>query len=363
MAGDFTLVAPVLEEMYETATGQDVDGVLQVDPQGLAAVLEGVGPVQLPEIGTVDATNVVDLVLHDAYARYPGIEERSDVLGDVAEAAFRRLVDGDFPSLRPLAEAMVDAVDGRHLLLHSRTRSVDAAGVFFRAGGELPAADLLDSTHLTVQNVSGNKLDYYLDTALTISGERTAGALGHLRVEVVLTNTAPAGATEPRYVFGPINADQQAGLYRGIATVYLPTGTSLLGSSGDPVRNPPVLQTEGGHPLVSWSVDVPAGESRRLVLEVQLAPRGSDPYVLVAVPSPRVRPTTLSVDIDTGGEPVTGQVVLDRTYRFPAGQPPVAVDMAAPSLVRTGGSGTVITQRARVGTTIHGPILGKQTTT
>ena len=43
--------------------------------------------------------------------RFPGVEERSDVLGDVAEAAFRRLVEGEIPSLRTLATALVDAVD------------------------------------------------------------------------------------------------------------------------------------------------------------------------------------------------------------------------------------------------------------
>lgn len=323
MAADFSVDAPALEAMYEKASGLTVDGVIQVDAQGLAAILTGVGPVTVPEVGTVTADNVVALVLNDAYRRFPGIEERSDVLGAVAEAAFRRLVDGDFPSLRPLAESIVGAVDGRHLILHSKTMTVDAAGSFFRASGVLPPVETTDYAHLTVQNVAGNKLDYYLDTELRISGERRAGQLGSLQAEIVLTNTAPPGVTEPRYIFGPFNEEQEAGLYRGIVTLYLPTGTTLAASRGDPVRNPPIVQTEGGRPLVSYTVDVPAGQSRRLVLDLRLAPTAADqPYTLLLVPSPRVRPTHATVDIVTESGRVTGDTVLDGSTTFAVGRRP-----------------------------------------
>ena len=55
MSGDFTLVAPVLEKMYLRATGLPADGVIQIDPTGLAALLESVGPVTVPELGEVNA--------------------------------------------------------------------------------------------------------------------------------------------------------------------------------------------------------------------------------------------------------------------------------------------------------------------
>jgi len=325
MSGDFTLVAPVLEAMYEQASGTKVDGVLQIDPEGLASILTGVGPVTVPEVGVVSADNVVPLVLSDAYRVFPGIEERSDVLGDVAEAAFTRLVDGEFPSLRPLATALVEAVDGRHVIFHSQTSAVDDAGSFFGAAGDLPPIEKLDYAHLTVQNVAGNKLDYYLDTTLSLTGARRAGELGSLQAEIVLTNTAPPGATDPRYIFGPFNDQQEAGLYRGIVTLYLPLGTRLVGSEGDAVRNQPVAQTEGGRPLVSYTVDVPAGQSRRLILDLRLTPLSADQaYELVLVPSPRVRPTTASVDIATDDGSAAGDAVLDTPMRFQPGRAPSA---------------------------------------
>ncbi len=178
LAGDFTLVAPTLEAMYTSATDRPVDGVIQVDPQGLAAILEAVGPVTVPEVGEVTSETVVALTLNEAYFRFPDVEERSDVLGDVAEAAFRRLVDGDFPSLRPLAESIVEAVDGRHFVMHSATAAVEEAITAFGADGAYPQIDEVDTVALTAQNLAGNKLDYYLDTDLQLTGERPQGQLG-----------------------------------------------------------------------------------------------------------------------------------------------------------------------------------------
>ena len=88
------------------------------------------------------------------------------MLGDVAEAAFRRLVDGDIPSLRTLAaRRWSSAVDGRHLIMHTAPpRGTQDELVAFGADGALPPVDQIDSFHLTVQNLAGNKLDYYLDT-------------------------------------------------------------------------------------------------------------------------------------------------------------------------------------------------------
>jgi hypothetical protein len=201
LAGDFSVVAPVLEAMYASATGDEVDGVLQIDPAGLAGMLQGLGPVRVPEVGQVNARNVVALTLHDAYLRFPGVEERTDVLGDVAEAAFRRLVDGDVPSLRALGRGLVGAIDGRHLLVHASARGAAESIEAFAADGSLPPVDQLDTFHLTAQNLAGNKLDYYLDTSLALTGTLEAGSVGSLEAEVVLHNDAPAGATQPAYVY------------------------------------------------------------------------------------------------------------------------------------------------------------------
>jgi hypothetical protein len=326
LGADFRMVAPVLEAMFVARTGVQLDGVIQIDPSGLASLLEAVGPVQVPELGEVGVDNLVPLVLNQAYIRYHGIEQRSDVLRDVAEAAFEKLVTGQYESIRPVGTALAEAVRGRHLMFHSYREDPERRAAAFGADGALPPLDGPDAVHLTVQNVSGNKLDYFVDTAVGLSGDMAPGQPRTLRAEVVVRNTAPAGVKDPLYIFGPFNSDQEVGVYRGVVSLYLPKGATLLSTSGDPPRDPPIAVSEGGRPIVSWTVDLPAGATSHVVLELRLPARtGAAPYQLIAVPSPRVRPTVLKTDLETGAGRIAGTVTLDRTWRLTAGREPQAV--------------------------------------
>jgi len=324
LAADFTVVAPALEAMFTEATRLPVHGVIQIDPAGLAAILEGVGPVVVPELGEVTSDNVEALTLNEAYVRFPDVEQRSDVLGDVAEAAFRKLVDGEVPSLRGLAEALVDAVDARHVLMHATTPKLQEHLVALGADGALPDLEGPDAFALTAQNLSGNKLDYYLDTHLSLTGDRPAGEPGRITAQVTLTNGAPPGATSPRYVFGPFSgaAVQEAGHLRSVVTLYLPVGASLIAAAGDPLVEPVSSGTEGGRPYVSYPVDVRAGQAHTVSLELDLAPRPAGAYEVEVVPTPRVRPTTVRLDIATGAGTVAGEAELIRVWRFREGAPP-----------------------------------------
>ena len=325
LAADFTVAAPVMEAMWQSVAGFPIDGVIQIDPAGLAAILEGTGPVEVPELGTVGVDNLVPLVLNEAYIRYHGIEARSDVLRTVAEAAFTKLIGGQYDSLRTLGTALLRAGQGRHIMLHAVDRATEHFAQELGGDGSLPALDGPDAVHLTVQNVSGNKLDYFVDTELGLSGDVSPGRPGTVRAEVVVRNSAPVGETSPVYIFGPYNSDQEVGVYRGVVSLYLPRGATLVGASGDPPRDPPIAITEDGRPVVSYTVDLPAGASSHVVLDLRLAPRPAGPYELLAVPSPRVRPTILRTDLSTGTGRLAEHLTLDRTWRLVAGKRPKAV--------------------------------------
>jgi len=321
VAADLTVAAPTMVQMYEQATGERADGVIQVDPVGLAALLEATGPVEVGELGTVDADNVVDLTLNEAYLRFPDIDDRSDVLADVAEAAFDRLLDGEIPSLRGLGEAMLQTASERHLAMWSRDAGVQAAVDAFGASADLPDPEA-EYVHLGVQNISGNKLDYYVDTTLALEGVRPGGEGGTVEAAVTVTNTAPAGATEPAYVFGPFDESEQAGVYRGLVSLYLPRGTTLVGSSGDPPDAQPSVQAEDGRAVVGYTLAVPAQGTHTVVLELRLPPRPEGAYALEALPSGRVRPTALLVDLDTGDGRVMVRTPLTRPVALAPGRAP-----------------------------------------
>jgi hypothetical protein len=291
---DFGVVGPRLVAMYEQATGLEADGVIQIDAAGLAAILEGIGPITVDQLGTIDAGNVEAVTLNEAYLRFPDDQsERREVLGDVAEAVFDRLVEGQYDSLRPLGTAIVRAVAERHILVYGSTRPVASAAAYFGANGRWPAPDGGDVLALTVQNTGEDKLDYYLDTALRVRGERLVGEVAELQVEVTVTNTAPAGVRTPAYIFG---GPGPPGAYLGVASLYAPVGSSVVDATGAA----PSLFDEGGRSVVAWDLTVGAGESSTAVLTLRVPPRPPGTYTLSLLPAPRVRPTTVDVDLDVG---------------------------------------------------------------
>lgn len=298
---DLAAVGPRLLEMYTAATGLPVDGVIQVDADGLAALLEGIGAVEVPELGTVTADNVVALTLNEAYVRFPDRDQRQEVLGDVAEAAFQRLVDGEYDSLRPLATAMLRAGNERHISLWSPFLDLSGPAAYFGVDAALPPPEATDALLLTVQNFGRDKLDFYLGTAVAVTGSRPVGVLSDVTVDVTLTNDAPAGVDEPAYIFGT-DQDRQGvapGVYRGVASLYVPNGTALRASSGT-IPTTPVLTTEASRTVIGFDVEVPPGESITVRLELTFPPRPPGPYRLQLAPLPRVRPTSWAVEIDTG---------------------------------------------------------------
>lgn len=297
---EFSVVAPRAAAMFQAATGRPVDGVIQIDPGGLAALLEGTGPVDVPTVGVVTAENVVALTLNEAYTLFPDRDQRQEVLGDVAEAVLRRLVDGEYESLRPLGEAVAEAVAQRHLLLWSGRPAAQAPMAYFAANGPLPTGDATDYLLLTTQNRGRDKLDYYLDSAVSITGERPEGEAAVVDVEVTFTNGAPPGVTEPAYVFGgDVIGEVALGTYTGIASLYVPNGTTLVPSDAVDAAEA-VLQPEGGRTVIGWPITIAAGASETLRVQLRLPPRPPGTYGFGLVPVPRVRPTSYTVSIADG---------------------------------------------------------------
>lgn len=299
LAPDFRFDAPVMEAMFTAKTGLPVDGVIQIDPAGLAALLRGTGPINVPGVGQVTADNVLDLTINRAYIDFPRRDQRQEVLGDVARAAFDALVNGEFDSLRPFGEALFNAAAARHLILYANDPATSAQASFFHADGALPDPQTQDYALMTVQNFSRNKLDYYVDTSIDLSGSRPTSENGELSAIITVANTAPSDVPST-YIMGPNFPGESSGLYRGTVSLYLPSGTRLIDASGS--ASPPTLSSEAGRTVTTYDVQLRPGQTSTVSLQLELVPRPSAPYAIQLVPVPRVRPTVFSVDIDDGSE-------------------------------------------------------------
>jgi hypothetical protein len=291
LMSDFTVDAPVLEAMYTEATGLPVNGVFQVDPAGLAAVLAGTGPIDVPGLGSVDASNVVALTLNKAYVDFPNRPVRQEYLTTVARSAFAALTSGALPSLRPLGTALVQAAQQRHVIMAFTDPATQGTVKALGFDGALPGPGT-DFAQLTVQNFGGDKMDYYLTSAMTVTRHRPDHQIA---VDVNLANTAPPGGRPP-YIFGPdTDRGDPPGEYRGLATVYLPPSSLLHRYTIDTTSTVPLPGTQNGNTAITFAVDLPPGGHSHVTLEVDLSAAAANRPGFELVPTPRVLPTVLSL--------------------------------------------------------------------
>ena len=135
----FPVTADLAARMWAARTGQHVQGVLAVDVVGLRQIMTVTGPVQVGGT-TLDASNVVQYLLHDQYAGLSddatGDAAREDALGTIAGDVLRQL-QGETTDLRGLASAVSGAVAGRHLMVWSSDPTAEAAWVLVSDLGPL----------------------------------------------------------------------------------------------------------------------------------------------------------------------------------------------------------------------------------
>lgn len=283
----FDVNASLAASMWQDATGQRVDGVLEVDVQALQQILTVTGPVTLSDGQVVSSSNVVGFLTHDQYEGLsestvlggptPASQVRQDELGELAHDALNAL-ENESLDLKSLATAMSDATGGRHLMLWSQDPGAESAWEQGGVAGTLTAQSLL----VALMNGGGNKLDQYMTVKCAVGFSRH-GRVTSATLTVVLQNQTPPGQSQ--VIAGPYpGLGTTYGEYTGFLAVNLPSSAShieLQGADGLVADGP-----EGPTWLVVASVDVKQTSSERLTVGFDLPSSGT----LTILPSARINP-------------------------------------------------------------------------
>ena len=296
LSPDFPSVARVIAGLYPQSGGQPVDGVIAVDPAGVAALLRLTGPLTVPPWPEpLTAENAEQILLYDQYVRLPS-PERIDFLGEATRLLWERVTSGPLPPVPRILAALGPAVADKHLMVSAVDGDEDAA--LGRAGinGRLAPVDGGDALAVVTQNASGNKIDWFLRRSIDYrpSYDPTTGAVS-ARLTVTLDNAAPpAGA--PDYLIGnALQPPLPRGTNRLYLSVYTPLGLSAarLGDAQVAMES----EAEAGRKVYSTYVDIPP--NGRAVLELDLSGRllRGTPYRLGLHAQPLVTPDQVSVTL------------------------------------------------------------------
>jgi len=222
MSPDFPTVAGIIADLYPKSGGVPVDGVVAIDAEGLAALLELVGPVAIPSWPeTISATNVVRVVAHDSAALDSG--DRPRLLAELTDAIFQRFAAGNFGDVSSVLRVLGEAVSGRHVSVYLSRPAEQRVVMDLGLAGAVPAVRG-DSLMVVNNNAAGNKADYYLkrrmryQVSLEPGGDR---AQVRSVLEASFSNSAPASGL-PSGIIGPNDSRFEAGENVSLVSVHTP---------------------------------------------------------------------------------------------------------------------------------------------
>ena len=268
VSSHFPYAAQIWQSIWQQEPGERVDGAVATDPVALSYVLEVVGPVTLPGGEKITADNVVELTESTAYSRFGDDQAaRKRYLETVASAVVQRMT-GSISRPQALLEALGRAASEGRLAVWSANPDEQAVLAGTPLGHTVPE-DSAPYAGVVVNNLGGNKLDYYLRREIEYTASSCDGDTRTSKVTVRLTNDLPTG-DYTNYVAGmfdnPVGAPFGSNL----------TDLSLVATQGARLDKVTVNGTaamsftgkELGHPVYSVQFPVPRGETAEIVFEL-----------------------------------------------------------------------------------------------
>lgn len=312
-APDAARSGSVAAEVYGRLTGRPIDGVVVIDAAGLAALLRVTGPVEVDGVPEPITADNVEAFLHrDQYLEFDQRSgERTEVLGDVAEAVVDALTGRGLPGPRALADAVAPAVERGDLQFWFRDPAAQeivertpVAGRFL----PVPGQDLLS---VRSSNLNANKIDGFASRVVgyRVSYDPGSGRVSSV-VEVAVTNAAPASGL-PNILIG-IDS-RPPGTNRMLLTVWSPQ--SLVAATVDGVASSTSTQPDGALQSHTVRLAVPPGATQVVRFELEGRIDTGPTYRLVTYQQPAVTPDVVDVAVSsTDGskpEPSVGFTVVD----------------------------------------------------
>lgn len=273
LSSHFPYAAQIWKAMWEKDTGIKVDGAIVLDPVALSYMLGAVGSVTLPDGEKVTKDNVVELTESTAYARFPDDQiARKKYLQDIAGEVVKKMT-GKVESPRALLDALGRAVSERRIAIWSAVPAEQELLEQTPLAHAIPE-DPAPYAEVVINNLGGNKLDYYLRREIEYVADGCDGESRMSTVTVRLKNDLPNDPNIPDYILGTAGLLPEIPLNLSRGTMV--TSVRLLATSGAKLqsalangeRAPVISGTERGHPTFEVQVIIPPGQSGELTFRL-----------------------------------------------------------------------------------------------
>jgi hypothetical protein len=263
----FPYGAQIWMGLWKKRYGEQLDGVIAVDPIALSYMLRATGGIQLKSGEEITSENVVAETLKNAYERYEKDNDaRKQYLVDIMNATAAKLTKGEYSKIK-MAKALRDGIKANRILIYSTNKDAQEKLAAVKLGGELRLEDN-NEYRTVIQNIDASKLDYYLDRSVVIES-KSCEKEKETQVRIRVTNTLKTGVGLSAYVLTRADKGKPSSLVSGAhrfkVFIYGPTNARLISVSRENrTADLGGASVERKRPIYVADVDLAPGASEEL---------------------------------------------------------------------------------------------------
>ena len=264
----FPYGAQIWMGLWKKKYGEQLDGVIAVDPTALSYILTATGEIRLKSGEKITSENVVEETLKNAYERYEKDNDaRKQYLVDIMNATAAKLTTGDYSKIK-MAKALRDGVKANRILIYSTNKDAQEKLAEVKLGGYL-TLEANNEYRAVIQNIDASKLDYYLDRSVVIES-KSCEKDRQTQVRIRVTNTLKTGVGLSPYVLTRADKGKPASLVSGAhrfkVFIYGPTDAKLISVSRENrTADLGGASVERKRPIYVADVDLAPGDSEELL--------------------------------------------------------------------------------------------------
>lgn len=297
---DFPTAAQTAQTMWKARMGQELDGVLALDPVALSYILDATGQVSIddPQLREIAANglpmqlttkNVVPTLLSDVYSKIAEPALQDVYFAGVAKEVFSKISAGNGDTGK-LIDGLTKGTSEGRILLWSRSSEEQSVIARNPISGAISGPSISPTQFgVYFNDGTGAKMDYYVKRTAQLVEECPNGEYGQVRIRVTSTNMAPkdAATSLPEYVTGGGAFGVPAGTVQSNIVAYGPVQAHVESALVDGKKIGFASQLHSGRPVGMVTVALAPGESSTVEFTFGKIVQHTEPQLAV---TPTVQP-------------------------------------------------------------------------
>ena len=235
---DFSISAQKVMEFFKKEAGYEVDGVLTLGPGIISEILKVVGPVEMPEYGSVINDENFVSTIQEEIEYGDNRQQPKKIVMDMAPKLLEKISSADRGQWLDIFNIFVAGLDKKDILMYFKDLSLENFVAEKEFGGLVKNTEE-DYLMVTFTNIKGSKTDRVTDNSLKLNSQFTIhNSQPAIKHKLTITRQHNGGDTK----YGFYNKQNPA-----FVRVLVPKGTELISVSGN--------STPNFRPLVSYLGD------------------------------------------------------------------------------------------------------------